>query len=82
MNTTEPCGPADENPLPDHFKPGQTAPCSGQYELVGPSGERTGEERTVVRGEPLPPTPLSGMGYVLSDRTKNGAGREHTAGNE
>ncbi len=36
------------------LKPGQTAPKSGQYEIVGPRGGRTGEERTVVRGEPLP----------------------------
>ena len=57
------------------FKPGQTAPVSGQYEQVGPRGGRTGDERTVVRGEPLPPTPKSGRGYVVADRTKNGAGR-------
>lgn len=62
-------------PTREHFRPGQPAPHSGQYELVGPSGERTGEERTVVRGEPLPPTPQPGMQYVLSDPSKNGAGR-------
>lgn len=75
MNTTEHRNLADEkNPRSDHFKPGEIAPHSGQYELVGPSGEKTGEERTVVRGEPLPPTPLSEMSYVLSDPSKNGAG--------
>lgn len=76
MNTTEDRNPADEDPRRDHFKPGQTAPYSGQYELVGPSGEKTGQERTVVRGEPFPPTPVSGMQYVLRDPSNNGAGRE------
>ena len=74
MKTTEHRDPADENPRREHFRPGQTAPYSGQYELVGPSGEKTGEERTVVRGEPFPPTPLSGMLYVLCDPSNNGAG--------
>jgi hypothetical protein len=76
MNTTEHSNRANENPGREQFKPGHTAPYSGQYELVGPSGERTGEERTVVRGEPLPPTPLSGMRYVLCDPSNNGAGKK------
>jgi hypothetical protein len=54
------------------FKPGQEAPKSGQYEIVGPRGGRTGEERTVTRGEPLPPTPEKGMGFILVDETKHG----------
>lgn len=58
------------------MKPGTPAPRSGQYEIVGPRGGRTGEERTVVRREPLPPTPKSGMGYRLVDPTKNGSGRK------
>jgi len=53
------------------FKPGQEAKRSGQYEIVGPRGGRTGEERTVTRGEPLPPTPESGMGFILVDPTKH-----------
>ena len=57
------------------WKPGQKAPASGQYERVGPRGGRTGEERTVVKGEPLPPTTKSGESYILVDRSKNGAGR-------
>lgn len=61
--------------MSDPLKPGQTAPRSGQYEQVGPRGGHTGDERTVVRGEPLPPTPKPGMGYRLVDPTKNGAGR-------
>ena len=58
------------------IKPGEHAPRSGQYEIVGPRGGRTGEERTVVRGEPLPPTPERGQGYILTDPTKNGSGRK------
>jgi len=59
----------------DKLKPGQPAPRSGQYEQVGPRGGRTGEERTVTRGEPLPPTPQRGMGYKLVDPTKHRSGR-------
>ena len=54
---------------PPH-KPGQTATRSGQYEQVGPRGGGTGIERTVGRGEQLPPTPRPGMGYKLVDPTK------------
>lgn len=57
------------------LKPGQTAPASGQYEIQGPRGGRTGEERTVTRGEPLPPTPKPGQTYRIVDRTRNNAGR-------
>jgi hypothetical protein len=57
------------------MKPGTEAEQSGQYEQIGPRGGRTGEERTVTRGEPLPPTPKPGMGYVLVDRTKHKSGR-------
>lgn len=39
------------------FRPGETAPVSGQYALVDQYGRRTGAERTVVAGEPFPPTP-------------------------
>lgn len=57
------------------LKPGDTAPASAQYEIVGSRGARTGQERTVVRGEPLPPTPKAGQTYRIADRSKNGAGR-------
>lgn len=53
------------------YRPGQTAPHSGQYKIVGPRGGDTGRERTVVRGEPLPPTPKSGQKFVLVDPTKH-----------
>jgi len=53
------------------FSPGQKAEDSGQYEIIGPRGGRTGEERTVTEGEPLPPTPEAGQRYVLADKTKH-----------
>ena len=54
------------------FKPGQTVPVSGQYEIVWiASGTRTGKERTCVKGEPFPPTPYDGQGYVLKDATRH-----------
>jgi hypothetical protein len=56
--------------MSEPLKPGETAPRSGQYEIVGPRGGRTGIERTVVRGEPLPPTQEPGQGFVLVDPTK------------
>jgi hypothetical protein len=57
------------------LKPGTRAPASAQYEIVGPRGGRTGQERTVTRNEPLPPTPQAGQGYRIADRTRNGAGQ-------
>lgn len=54
---------------PSH-KPGEKAHVSGQYPIVGPRGSKTGAERTVVKGEPFPPTPKKGQGYGRPDRTK------------
>ncbi len=62
--------------MTERHKPGTPAPNSGQYEKVGPRGGRTGEEVTAVRGRPLPPTDKPGQGYILVDRSKNGAGRK------
>lgn len=53
------------------MKPGTIARRSGQYEQIGRYGGRTGNERTVTRGEPLPPTPKPGMRYILVDATKH-----------
>ena len=53
------------------FKPGEEVPRSGQYDILGPRGANTGEERTLVKGEPFPPTPKPKMGYVLDDPTKH-----------
>ena len=55
--------------------PGTPAPASAQVEIVGPRGGRTGIERTVIRGKPLPPTPNPGETYRVVDRTNNGAGK-------
>lgn len=53
-----------------NFKPGQKAPTSGQYEMLGPRGGHSGIERTVVKNEPFPPTQQFGQTYVLVDKTK------------
>jgi len=53
------------------FNPGQKAEKSGQYEIIGKQGGRTGKERTVTQNEPLPPTPKAGQHYILVDRTKH-----------
>lgn len=52
------------------YKPGQKAPTSGQYQIIGPRGGK-GPERTVTRGEPLPPTPSPGSKYRLVDPTRH-----------
>lgn len=57
------------------LKPGNTAPASGQYERIGPRGGRTGQEVTVPKGRPLPPTPGPGEKYRIADRSKNKSGR-------
>lgn len=54
-----------------NLKPGQTAKRSGQYEIIGPRGGHTGKERTVTKGEPLPPTPQKGMSYKMVDPTRH-----------
>jgi hypothetical protein len=59
--------------MPKQMKPGQKAPSSGQYERLGPRGGRTGDERTVTKGEPLPPTRNPGERYILVDKTKHRA---------
>jgi hypothetical protein len=53
------------------YKPGDRAPRSGQYEIIGPRGGHTGKERTVVKDEPLPPPPGKAMKYRLVDPTKH-----------
>jgi hypothetical protein len=53
------------------YKPGQDAPYSGQYPILGPRGGDSGKEVTAVKGRPLPPTPKPGMGYGNPDKTKH-----------
>jgi hypothetical protein len=55
-------------------KPGEIAKRSGQYGIIGPRGGETGAERTVTKGEPLPPTPEAGQRYKLVDPTKHKRG--------
>ncbi len=57
------------------YKPGEKAPRSGQYQIIGTRGG-LGAERTVTKGEPMPPTPQKGQVYKLVDPSKNGAGRK------
>jgi addiction module HigA family antidote len=55
------------------FRPGQSAPRSGQYQQIGPRGGK-GREVTVVKGETLPPTTGPGSTYRLADPSKNKSG--------
>ena len=57
--------------MAEKHKPGEIAKTSGQYPIVGPRGGETGEERTVVKGEPFPPTPKSGQTFGKPDKTKH-----------
>ena len=57
--------------MKSRYKPGQKAPRSGQYGIIGPRGGKTDEERTVVKDEPFPPTPEKGMGFELNDPTQH-----------
>lgn len=50
-------------------KPGQVADTSGIYDIVGPRGGKTEDQRTVDRGEKFPPTPKPGEQYKLAQRT-------------
>ena len=54
---------------PKSWKPGEKAPLSGQYQMVGPHG-RKGPERTIVEGEPFPPAQRKNQRYVLVDPIK------------
>lgn len=53
------------------LKSGQKVPTSGQYEVIGPRGGRTGREVTLVKGESAPPTMKSGQKMILVDKTKH-----------
>jgi hypothetical protein len=56
-------------------KPGQKSPASGQAVPVGSRGVIGGNEVTVVKGKPLPPTPKPNQHYVNVDPTKNKSGK-------
>lgn len=65
-----------ERRVPMGLKPGQKAPKSGQYGVVGPRGGKINHEVTVVKGEPMPPTKKPGQTYVLNDPTNNKSGKK------
>jgi YjzC-like protein len=56
------------------YRPGQTAPKSGQYREIGPRGG-LGKEVTVPKGSTLPPTPRPGVEYKIVDPTDNKSGK-------
>jgi len=48
------------------FTPGSSCKQSGIYEIVSETGKRlAGNERTVIKGEPLPPADAKGRRYIL-----------------
>lgn len=53
------------------YKPGEQAEVSGQYVRINAQGKSTGKEVTVVKGEPLPPTPKKRQKYRLKDMTRH-----------
>jgi len=53
------------------YKPGEIVPTSGQYSLLNPDGSSQGREVTATKGEHFPPTPESGMRYMLVDPTRH-----------
>jgi hypothetical protein len=57
--------------MTEKHRPGEIAKQSGQYPIVGPRGGETDKERTVVKGEPFPPTPKPGQTYGRPDKTKH-----------
>lgn len=59
------------------MKPGQKVKRSGQYEIIGPRGGRTGRERTLVKNETVPPTPKKNQTLRLVDPTKNKSGMKN-----
>jgi hypothetical protein len=57
------------------LRPGAIAPVSGEYRIVGVRGGRTNVERTVKKGQRLPPTRRTGETYQVARRAHNGWGK-------
>lgn len=53
--------------------PGSKSPISGEVKPKYPNGT-VGQEVTVVRGKPLPPTRVPGTVYIAARPAHNGAG--------
>ena len=47
-----------------HFKPGEIANASGEYELVDSNGKGTGRMVSVTKGNRFPPSDKSGQYYI------------------
>jgi hypothetical protein len=62
--------------MSNEIKPGEKAPRSGEYEIIGPRGGDTGKERTGVKGHTMPPTPKPGQTYRLHRPAHNGSGKK------
>ena len=58
------------------LKPGQKAPVSAQYLVVGPRNGSKGFEVQVNKGNTMPPTRKGGTGYVIVDPVKNASGKQ------
>jgi hypothetical protein len=58
------------------LKPGERAPRSGEYEVIGPRGGDTGKEVTGVKGKVLPPTERPGETYRMHRPAHNKSGRK------
>lgn len=56
------------------YSPGQKAPYSGQYGIVGPHGGKTGQEITLPKNKTFPPTQKPGQKFVMNDPTHNKSG--------
>ncbi len=56
------------------FKPGEKAPKSGIYDVIGPRGGDTGKQVIAEKGDPLPPTRRPGEKYELSQAAKHESG--------
>ena len=58
------------------LKPGQPAPKSGIYDMVGPRGGHTGEQVVSTHNKPLPPTVKPGQGYQLAKPANHKGGKK------
>ncbi|MGO9583566.1 MAG: hypothetical protein ACLP36_12220 [Acidimicrobiales bacterium] len=56
-------------------KPGDPAPASGLYDVIGPRQGDTGLQVTAVQGHRLPPTPKPGQTFQLVTPADNDAGK-------
>jgi hypothetical protein len=76
MNLTrnERTGQEENREQEQGFEAGTDGPAVGSVRAGWAEGGK-GKEVTVVKGEPLPPSPEPGMTYDLTDPTKNKSGR-------